>query len=179
MEDWANGVKDDIWDHPWTEIWVAICLILRTSYITWARSIFLNEYTDYWARLPRYCSLQTRNIKKDRRMRHQILLWCQTVVTAVLKSMGDKWRNTLKTSISTPSDFWWRNTSRKLKNTLQRGDLVMQWLLLFSLSSLFPNRKSPFFFFKDLHRGPNQALVNILSFCLKSILQNTIYCTFW
>ena len=36
-------------------------------------------------------------IKKEGSSLYRILLWCQTVVTAVLKSMGDAWRNTKTT----------------------------------------------------------------------------------
>ena len=61
------------------------------------------------------------------------MLWCQTGVPAVLKSMGDAWRNTLKTNVQTLYDFWWRNASRSWKNTLQRVNFN-KW---FSLDMLF------------------------------------------
>lgn len=48
------------------------------------------------------------------------MLMVQTVVMAILKSMGDACRNALQPNTSTPNDLWWGNASRKWKNTFQR-----------------------------------------------------------
>ena len=50
-------------------------------------------------------SVKTKEKEKERCWRHWIRLWCQIVVSAVLKSMGDTWRNTWKPNISTSSDI--------------------------------------------------------------------------
>lgn len=61
-------------------------------------------------------SSPSKNLKKKGGSGHhitEIFLRLQTVVTDVLKSMGDSRRNTLKPNISTSYDFRRRNASRK------------------------------------------------------------------
>lgn len=68
----------------------------------------------YWLALHHVCCLllHPKTLKKkEGSFCYQILLWCQTMVTAVLKSMRDEWRNILKPNKATLYDF------RKYKNS--------------------------------------------------------------
>ena len=67
-----------------------------------------------------FLQLQSREPRKEgSSLCHWILLWCQIVVTAVLKSVGDVWRN-IQPNISTSFDCWCKRASRKWKKALQR-----------------------------------------------------------
>lgn len=64
-------------------------------------------YTYKWPR-KNLLELPKEPSNKARSWHEWILRWGLTMVTAVFKSMGDEWRNTLKPNMSTPHDLWWR-----------------------------------------------------------------------
>ena len=67
-----------------------------------------------------FLQLQSREPRKEgSSLCHWIVLWCQIVVSAVLKSVGDVWRN-IQPNISTSFDCWCKRASRKWKKALQR-----------------------------------------------------------
>lgn len=51
-------------------------------------------------------SVKTKEKEKERYLRHWIRLWCQIVVSAVLKSMGGTRRNAWKPNISTSNNWF-------------------------------------------------------------------------
>lgn len=54
-------------------------------------------------------------------LRHWISLWCQTVVPVILKPMGDAWRNTLKSKISSDvavKGHTWKDTLQRVGQPL-------------------------------------------------------------
>ena len=95
-----------------------------------------------------------------------ICLWCQTVESVVLMSMGDAWN-------MESYDFWWRNASRKRNNTLQQADEPLTFFVACPLNSFGRGSCSHQRYWSDQHHyQPCQSFRSNqwLTYALKSFI---------